>query len=48
MGSGAIGGVVNVVTKRPSGEPETAASFEGGSFGTWRGMRAAGVPGRAE
>ena len=36
-GSGAIGGVVNVVTKRPSGAPRTTVSFAGGSFGSWRG-----------
>jgi outer membrane cobalamin receptor len=36
-GSGAIGGVVNVVTRRPTGEPETHASLGAGSFGTWQG-----------
>ncbi|MEE2673311.1 MAG: TonB-dependent receptor [Myxococcota bacterium] len=37
VGSGAIGGVVNVVTRRPGGKPRTSAEFSGGSFGTWRG-----------
>ena len=37
VGSGAIGGVINIVTKRPSGKPRTSASASGGSFGTWRG-----------
>ena len=37
VGSGAIGGVVNVITRRPSGKPESAASFSGGSFDTWQG-----------
>jgi outer membrane receptor protein involved in Fe transport len=36
-GSGAIGGVVNVVTKRGDGRSHTTASFDGGSFGTWEG-----------
>lgn len=36
-GSGAIGGVINIVTKRPSGEPRSSASVSGGSFGTWQG-----------
>ena len=36
-GSGAIGGVVNIVTKRTTGEPQTVASLSGGSFGTWQG-----------
>jgi len=35
-GSGAIGGVVNVVT-RPPGEPRTAVAAGAGSFGTWQG-----------
>lgn len=37
VGSGAIGGVVNVVTKRPSGSPSSRAQLSGGSFGTWQG-----------
>ena len=36
-GSGAIGGVVNVVTKRPSGASRTTVSVSGGSFSSWRG-----------
>jgi iron complex outermembrane receptor protein len=36
-GSGAIGGVVNLVTKGPTGERGTTAAFSGGSFGTWQG-----------
>ena len=36
-GSGAIGGVVNIVTKRTTGEPQTVGSLSGGSFGTWQG-----------
>ncbi|HVP29902.1 MAG TPA: TonB-dependent receptor [Myxococcota bacterium] len=47
-GSGAIGGVVNLVTKRPGAEPLTRAAVEGGSFGTFQGSlthsrRAGGV-----
>ncbi len=37
VGSGAIGGVVNIVSKRPTGKPRTNASFTGGSFGTYEG-----------
>jgi len=36
-GSDAIGGVVNLITKRPGGEPHTSAAFSGESFGTWTG-----------
>jgi outer membrane cobalamin receptor len=36
-GSGAIGGVINIVTKRGTGKPRSSASVSGGSFGTWRG-----------
>ena len=36
-GSGALGGVVNVVTKRPAGKPRTDAKLGAGSFGTWQG-----------
>jgi vitamin B12 transporter len=36
-GSGAIGGVVNVVTRRGTGKPRTSAAVTGGSFGTWQG-----------
>lgn len=35
-GSDAIGGVVNIITKRGSGEPAVSAAVEGGSFGTRR------------
>ena len=34
-GSDAIGGVVNIITRRPSANPITTASVSGGSFGTW-------------
>ncbi len=37
VGSGAIGGVINIVTRRPSGQSRTSALFSGGSFGSWRG-----------
>ncbi|MGH0034707.1 MAG: TonB-dependent receptor plug domain-containing protein [Myxococcota bacterium] len=37
VGSDAVGGVVNIVTKRPGAEPATAASFSGGSWETWAG-----------
>ncbi len=33
-GSDAIGGVINIITKRGSGPPRFQASIEGGSFGT--------------
>jgi vitamin B12 transporter len=36
-GSDAIGGVVNIVTRRPSAKPETRVRLAGGSFGTWEG-----------
>ncbi|MBW2423168.1 MAG: TonB-dependent receptor, partial [Deltaproteobacteria bacterium] len=36
-GSGAIGGVVNVVTRQPEGERTTRARFSGGSFDTYEG-----------
>ena len=35
-GSDAIGGVINIVTKRGDGEPSLTTTFEGGSFGTFR------------
>jgi vitamin B12 transporter len=35
-GSDAIGGVINIITKRPSGTPQLSASVEGGSYGTRR------------
>jgi iron complex outermembrane receptor protein len=39
-GSDAIGGVVNLVTRRPGGPRRTDASVSGGSFDTWRGALA--------
>ncbi|MBY0400067.1 TonB-dependent receptor [Myxococcota bacterium] len=36
-GSGAIGGVVNLVTRGGSGEPKTQGHFSGGAFGTYAG-----------
>ncbi|MBW2287813.1 MAG: TonB-dependent receptor [Deltaproteobacteria bacterium] len=36
-GSDAIGGVVNLVTRRPGGTPRTTASFSAESFGTFGG-----------
>lgn len=39
-GSGAIGGVVNLVSRRPGGERRADASFTGASFGTYRGSAA--------
>jgi iron complex outermembrane receptor protein len=36
VGSGAIGGVVNIVT-RPPGEPRSSLELGAGSFGTWQG-----------
>lgn len=36
-GSDAIGGVVNLVTRRPGGETRGSLAGEAGSFGTWRG-----------
>jgi outer membrane cobalamin receptor len=35
-GSGAIGGVVNIVTRRPSAKPETSLGGAAGSFETWQ------------
>ena len=39
-GSDAIGGVVNLVTRRPGGERRSEASVRGGSWNTWRGTAA--------
>lgn len=39
-GSGAIGGVVNLVTRRPGGPRRSEASVSGGSFDTWHGTAA--------
>jgi vitamin B12 transporter len=36
-GSDAIGGVINIITKRGSGKPHGSASIEGGSYGTYNG-----------
>lgn len=36
-GNGAIGGVVNVVPRRPTASKGTTVRFAGGSFDTWRG-----------
>ncbi|MBK7950142.1 MAG: TonB-dependent receptor [Deltaproteobacteria bacterium] len=36
-GSGAIGGVVNLVTRTGAGEPRTEGHFSGGAFDTWSG-----------
>lgn len=36
-GSGAMGGVVNIVTRAPDGETRSAAGIRGGSFGTFEG-----------
>ncbi len=35
-GSGAMGGIVNLVTRRPGVEPVNRASASGGAFGTWQ------------
>jgi vitamin B12 transporter len=37
-GSDALAGVINVVTKKGYGKPKTFLSFEGGSFGTIKGL----------
>ncbi len=37
VGSDAIGGVVNIVTRRPTAEPRTQVAFYGGSFDTYGG-----------
>lgn len=36
-GSDAIGGVINIITKRGKGAPNGFASLEGGSYGSYRG-----------
>lgn len=33
-GSGAMGGVINIITREGKGKPEATLTFEGGSFGT--------------
>ena len=35
-GSDAVGGVINIITKRGKGKPRHSFSFEGGSFGTFK------------
>ncbi len=45
-GSDAIGGVVNIITKKGKGKPKFALSFEGGSFETFR--EKAGVSGSTD
>ena len=35
-GSNATSGVINIITKKGSKDPEITASVEGGSFGTWK------------
>jgi vitamin B12 transporter len=35
-GSDAIGGVINIITKRGAGGPKFVAEAQGGSFGTWK------------
>lgn len=40
-GSNALGGVVNILTRRGQGEPRVEAAIEGGSFGTLAGTAAA-------
>lgn len=35
-GSDAIGGVINIITRKPGGSPRMSASIEGGSYGTRR------------
>jgi vitamin B12 transporter len=37
LGSDAIGGVVNVITRRPTSQAATHAAFEAGSFGSFAG-----------
>ncbi|MCG8591216.1 MAG: TonB-dependent receptor [Proteobacteria bacterium] len=37
LGTDAVGGAINVVTRRVGDEPIAEAGFRGGSFGTWRG-----------
>ena len=36
FGEGALGGVVNIVTRKPDGRPHAAFGLTNGSFGTWR------------
>ena len=41
-GSDAIGGVINIITKRGKGAPNGFASLEGGSYGSFRGAAGGG------
>ena len=45
-GSNAMAGVINIITKKGSGDPKFLIDGEGGSYGTYRG--AAGVNGSAD
>lgn len=46
-GSNATAGVINIITKKGSRDPEVTASVEGGSYGTWRtGAHASGATDR--
>ena len=40
-GANAVGGVVNLISRRPTAEPRTEGLVEGGSFGTLRGAAGA-------
>lgn len=42
-GSDAVGGVINIVTRRGNGAPSASAAVEGGSFGTAAGRASAGT-----
>ncbi len=44
-GSDAIGGVINIITKKGTGKPSHFVSFEGGSYNTFKGV--AGSSGKA-
>jgi len=35
-GSNAAAGVINIITRKGSGEPKTTLGFEGGSYNTWK------------
>ena len=46
-GSNATAGVINIITKKGSRDPEVTASVEGGSYGTWKtGAHASGATDR--
>ncbi|KAB2873411.1 MAG: TonB-dependent receptor [Bauldia sp.] len=44
-GSDAIGGVINIITRKPSGAPQMSVSGYGGSYGTRSGSFSAGTGG---